>query len=149
MMTSSNKTFSALLALCTGNSPVTGEFHAQRPVTRNFDVFIDLRLNKRLSKQSWGWWFETPPGSLWRHCNVAHGMTLLQYYYTIRNWITIARNFHRIWVVKEKKSLAKWTPKQIWWHFFSNAFCWVFVLCFKFHSICYCAGPVDVKSTVY
>ena len=45
------------MALCTGNSPVTGEFPAQRPVTRSFDVFIDLRLNKRLSKQSWGWWF--------------------------------------------------------------------------------------------
>ena len=39
------KTFSALLALCAGNSPVTNEFPAQRPVTRNFDVFFDLRLN--------------------------------------------------------------------------------------------------------
>ena len=45
-------TFSALLAICAGNSPVTGEFPAQRPVTRTFDVFLDLRLNKRLSKQS-------------------------------------------------------------------------------------------------
>ena len=51
--------FSALLAICAGNSPVSGEFPAQRPVTRSFDVFFDLRLNKRLSKQSWGWWFET------------------------------------------------------------------------------------------
>ena len=42
----------------------------QRPVTRSFDVFFDLRLNKRLSKQPWGWWFETPPWSLWRQCNV-------------------------------------------------------------------------------
>ena len=31
------------------------------------DVFFDLRPNKRLSKQSWGWWFETPSHSLWRH----------------------------------------------------------------------------------
>ena len=37
--------FSTLLTLCAGNSPVTGEFPAQRPVTRNFDVFFDLRLN--------------------------------------------------------------------------------------------------------
>ena len=44
--------FSALLALCAGNSLVTGEFSSQRPVMRNFDVFFDLRLNKRLSKQS-------------------------------------------------------------------------------------------------
>ena len=63
--------FSALLALCTGNSPVTGEFPAKRPVTRSFDVFFDLRLNKRWSKKSWGWWFETPSRSLWRHCNGA------------------------------------------------------------------------------
>ena len=47
---------SALLALCAGNSPVTGEFPSQRPVTRSFDVFFDQRLNKWLSKQSWGWW---------------------------------------------------------------------------------------------
>ena len=64
------ETFSALLAICAGNSPVSGDFPAQRPVTRSFDVFFDLRLNKRLSKQWWGWWFETPSCSLWRHCNV-------------------------------------------------------------------------------
>ena len=63
------ETFSALLALCAGNSPVTGEFPTQRPVTRSFDVFFDLRLNKPLSKHSWGWWFETPSRSLWHHCN--------------------------------------------------------------------------------
>ena len=45
------ETHSALLANCAGNSPVPGEFPAQRPVTRRFDVFFDLRLNKRLSKQ--------------------------------------------------------------------------------------------------
>ena len=89
------ETFSALLALCAGNSPVPvnsphkgqweanmmtssngnifrvtgplcgeftgpGEFPTQRPVTQSFDVFFDLRLNKRLSKKPLGWWFETP-----------------------------------------------------------------------------------------
>ena len=60
------ETFSVLLAICAGNSPVTGEFTghrgipARRPVTRSFEVFFDLRLNKCLSKQSGGWWFETP-----------------------------------------------------------------------------------------
>ena len=43
------ETFSALLAICAGNSPVPGEFPAQRPVTQSFDVFFDLHLNKRLS----------------------------------------------------------------------------------------------------
>ena len=61
--------FSALLAICAGNSPVPGEFHAQRPVTRSFDVFFDLGL----SNQSWGWWFETLSRPLWRHCNVIWG----------------------------------------------------------------------------
>ena len=64
------ETFYALLAICAGNSPVTGEYPTQRPVTRSFDVFLDLCLNKRLSKQSWDWWFETPSCPLWRHCNV-------------------------------------------------------------------------------
>ena len=64
------ETFSALLALCAGNSPVPGEFPAQRPVTRSFDVFFVLCLNQRLSKQSRGWWFETQSRPLWRHRNV-------------------------------------------------------------------------------
>ena len=62
-------TFYALLAICAGNSPTTGEFPSQRSVTRSCDVFLHLRLNKRWSKQSWGWWFETPPCSFWRPCN--------------------------------------------------------------------------------
>ena len=63
------ETFSALLAICAGNSPVSGEFPAQRPVTRSFDVFFDLRLDWRLSKHSWGWWLETPSWPLWRQSN--------------------------------------------------------------------------------
>ena len=53
------ETFSALLALCAGNSPVTGEFPSQSPLTRSFDVFLDMCLNKRLSKQSRRQWFRT------------------------------------------------------------------------------------------
>ena len=44
-MTSSNgKIFTVLLAICAGNSPVTGEFPTQRPVMRSFDVFFDMCL---------------------------------------------------------------------------------------------------------
>ena len=75
------ETFSALLAICAGNSSVPGEFLAQRPVTRSFDVFFDLRLNKRLSKQSWGWWFETLPRPLWRHSNA-----MVWLYITLAMW---------------------------------------------------------------
>ena len=64
------ETFSALLVICAGNSPVLGEFPAQKPMTRSSDVFFDLRQNKRLSKQSWGWWFQTLSHPLWHHRNV-------------------------------------------------------------------------------
>ena len=47
------ETFSELLAICAGNSPVTGEFPAQRPVTRSFDVFFDLRLNTIVKLVIW------------------------------------------------------------------------------------------------
>ena len=63
MMTSSNGNIFHIIG------PLCGEFPSQRPVTQSFDVFIDLRLNKRLRKQPWSWWFETPSCSLWRHCN--------------------------------------------------------------------------------
>ena len=63
------ETFTALLAICAGNSPVPSEFPTQRPVTRSFDVSFGLRLNKWLSKQWWYWWFETLSCPLWRHCN--------------------------------------------------------------------------------
>ena len=64
------ETFSAPLAFCAGNSPVTGASPSRMPVTRSFSVFFDLRLNKRLSKQLRRRGFETPSCSLWRHCDV-------------------------------------------------------------------------------
>ena len=75
------ETFSTLLAICAGNSLVT----AQWPVTQCFDVFFDLSLNKRLNKQSWGWWFEMPPCPLWFHYNdlVAYDTLLAQCFYKI------------------------------------------------------------------
>ena len=74
MMTSSNGNIFRVTGPLCGEFIVPGEFPTQRPVTRSFDVFFDLRLNKRLSEQPWGWWFETPSWSLWRQCNmVRHG----------------------------------------------------------------------------
>ena len=70
IMTSSNGNIFLVTGHLCGNSPVPGEFPTQRPVTpRSFGVFFDLRLNKQLSKQPWGWWFETPSWSLRRQCN--------------------------------------------------------------------------------
>ena len=73
MMTSSNGNIYRVTGHLCGesNSPVPGEFPAQRPVTRSFDVFFDIRLNKRLGKKSRGCWLETPSYPLWRHRNVS------------------------------------------------------------------------------
>ena len=55
MMTSSNGNIFRVTGPLCGEFTGPGEFPPQRPVTRSFDVFFDLRLNKRLSKQPWGW----------------------------------------------------------------------------------------------
>ena len=73
MMTSSNGNIFRVTGPLCGEFTGPGEFPAQRPVTRSFDVFFHLRPNKLLSKQPRGWWFETPPWSLWRHCNGLSG----------------------------------------------------------------------------
>ena len=67
MMTSSNGNIFHITGHLCGE--FTGEFPAQKPVMRSFDVFFDLRVIYRLSKQSWSWWFETPSCPLWHHCN--------------------------------------------------------------------------------
>ena len=70
MTTSSNGNLFRVTALCERNSSVTGEFPSQRPARRSFDVFFDLHLNQRLSKESRRRWFETPYRSSWRHCDI-------------------------------------------------------------------------------
>ena len=69
VITSSNGNIFRVTGPLCGEFTGPGEFPTQRPVTRSFDVFFDLRLNNRLSKQPWGWWFETPSWSLWLQCN--------------------------------------------------------------------------------
>ena len=69
-----NTHFAAMMTESNGNifrvtDPLCGEFTGDRTVTRSIDVYFYLRLNKRSRKQSWGWWFETPSRSLWRHRN--------------------------------------------------------------------------------
>ena len=69
MMTSSNGNIFRVTGPLCGEFTGPGEFPTQRPVTRSFDVFFDVRLIKRLSKHSRGWWFETLSHPLWRHRN--------------------------------------------------------------------------------
>ena len=69
----------------------TGVFPSQRPVTRSCDVFFDLRVNKRLSKQTRRWWLEAPPRSLWHHCNVWSQLYI--YIYIYMNDITLCHSY--------------------------------------------------------
>ena len=73
---------------------VPGEFPTQRLVTRSFDVLFDLHPNKRLSKQGWGWWFETPSGPLWRHCNARSWNTDVHTMrrYQRKGWLYLCRS---------------------------------------------------------
>ena len=100
------ETFSALLPICAGNSPVTGEFPAQRPVTRSFDVFFDLRLNGRLSKQSWGWWFGTPSRPLWRHSNVWVMPRMWEHMYQSVLWTSLS-------ILDKNGSLCSWLYSNV------------------------------------
>ena len=56
-------------------SPVNSPHKGQWGGALTFS-FFDLHLNKRLTKQSWSWWFETPPCPLWRHCNAVISTTV-------------------------------------------------------------------------
>ena len=148
------ETFSALLALCVGNSSVTGEFLAQRPLTRSYDVFFDLRLNNRLSKQSWGWLFETPSCSLWHHCH-DFANTIFKCIFLrvvcrmlISNFAGVcSRGFSYQWAifvwwkglvhrcVTRLKLVNTLRPRQMSQTTFSNAFSWMkmFEFRLKFH----------------
>ena len=111
------KTFSALLALCVGNSPVTCEFPSQRQVTRSFDVFFDLGLSKRLNKQSRRRWFETPLYPLWCHrnegrwvryddCSVIAIYDKCRIHNTFLTYFTDIYDFHQRYYVTETLSLG-------------------------------------------
>ena len=77
MMTSSNGNIYRVTGHLCGEFTGPGEFPAQRPVARSFDVFFDLCLNKRLCKQWWGWWFETISRPLWCHCNTGSSLSYI------------------------------------------------------------------------
>ena len=110
MMTSSNGNIFRVTGPLCGEFTGPGEFPTQRPVTRSFDVFFDLRLNKPLSKQPWGWSFETPSWSLWRHRNG------LSYFHNDNSFTSktklLARQFCRasenIFRLQCKRGSSKW-----------------------------------------
>ena len=98
----------------------------QRPVTQSFDVFVVLRLNKRLSKQSWGWWFETLSRPLWRHrnenyhkrCmrNIVQQLRLLSY----KGLEPYFRGFWVLWLRLIKCIVISWYASIIQWLLFDK-----------------------------
>ena len=110
MMTSSNGNIFRVTGPLCGEFTGPGEFPTQRPVTRSFDVFFDLRPNKRLSKQSWGWLFETLSRSLWRHCNV-FGCTCTVVLY---EFMSFSSSY--MWGFGDNTDL-------LWWNNVNNQFC--------------------------
>ena len=94
MMTSSNGNIFRVTGHLSGEFTGPGEFPTQRPVTRSFDVFFDLHPNKRLSKQWWGWWFETLSCPFWRHRNDYHKLNL---FCNLGQWVKSLGPSDAIW----------------------------------------------------
>ena len=106
------ETFSALPALCEQNPPVNGGFPSPRPVTRSFDVFFDLRLNKQLSKQLKRRWFETPSCSLWRYCNGSPAKESVQKRPSQKSPGSSATDWHVLSSLLHKNTLVTWNTTQ-------------------------------------
>ena len=106
-----------LLALCEGNSPVTGEFPSQRPVARSFGVFFDLRLNTRLSKPSRCRRFETPSRSLWRQSN---DLMMFMVSTFQERWIWFLRFIGVLWWLGAGEEVNPYLPSFLHWHFSNN-----------------------------
>ena len=95
-----NETVCTMMTSSDGNifrvtGHVCGEFTGHRliPRTKAIDAelwcFFDLRLNKWLSKQHWGWWFETLSRPLWRQCNVLDGISWTSLYYLLWGYLLL------------------------------------------------------------
>ena len=114
-MTSSNGKKIRVTGPWCGEFTGPGEFPTQRPVKRSFDVFFDLRLNKRLGKQPRGCWFETPSWSLWRQCNekamFLHGIKLHSHANPIEN-----TSHQFLFNNRMKNNRRKWIDIGYWAH---------------------------------
>ena len=117
MMTSSNENIFCVTGPLWGES--TG--HSQRPVKQSFTVFFDLGLNKRLSKHSQCWWFETSSHSLWCHCKeLLLCLSKIHLRHSEQILIFGQKTFSKTTWRFITSSTWKWTPLQhiIWCHLF-------------------------------
>ena len=154
MMTSSNGNIFRELDLCEGNPQVTSGFLLQCSVTRSFDAFFDLRLNKRLSKQSRRRWFETTSHLLWRHYNdtFAYGIShqwsvdilicLQQHWMAHDAGIFASHSIHYIrYLIKKSRQILESR------RFLSMLFFFIFVeMCYVSRQHCYWTRLLNFKS---
>ena len=141
MTSSSGNIFRVTGPLC-GEFTGPGEFPTQRPVTWSFDVFFDLRLNKRLTKQPWGWWFETTSWSLWRQCN---GRIYFYMHFYVMTWIRAGTRFTWTNDVAVHRHVYMWRWPTTSWHIETetklSAFCrWYFRTHFLVRKLLYFAS---------
>ena len=115
MMTSSNGTIFRVTGPLCGEFTGPGEFPTQRPVTRSFDVYFALRLNKRLSEQPWGWWFETLSWSLWRQCNAILICRFRGYAIYTNYWILLEYEVYNFVVLvdDDQRFLFRCLPRDV------------------------------------
>ena len=135
--------FSVLLALCEGNPPVTGGFPSQMPVTRKFNVFFDLRLDKRLNKQSRRWWFETPSRSYWRWCNENFSISCSSWDIAKNNQFTNRGIVHRTDLLKRQWWMNA-HPHKVW-HMITHGFPY-FNACLSSHIYCF---MLDIMNSLW
>ena len=121
--------FSVLLALCVRNPPITGGFPSESPMTRSFDVFFGVRLNKRLNKQLIHLWFQKVATVYAKRCYKGGHLTpILEFRKLCWNpswcqlrihhdkWQDIGRLFHSPSLVTLELSMADETWNPIGWH---------------------------------
>ena len=106
------ETLSALLVLCVGNSPVTGEFPSQKPLTRSFDIFFDLRLKNR-------WANKRGAGDLRRHR--AHYDVIEMFRLMDGNTLRPGRN-KRHFAYDVSNAFSWMKIFEFWWKFHWNLF---------------------------
>ena len=136
------ETFSALLALCAGNSPVTSEFPTQRPVTRSFDVFFDLRVKKRFSKQSWGWFFKIFLRWEILYCHKQHPKAYTEFTQPYDKILIKYNHWYRL-SCKKRMNIHKWQQKTttyvcFYWNGlcnFNNIFHWIWLFNFDLNTM--------------
>ena len=120
MMTSSNENIFRVTGHLCGEFTGPGEFPTQKPVTRSFDVYFDLRPNKWLSKQSWGWWFETLSCSLWRHRNDRNAIHVAN---TWNNYVVSSTNVNEFQLLCWVSTYHLWSHTSKLWMIINDDKC--------------------------